>query len=137
MGGLLVVFSFTTSIAQETLRKNSIPSVSPLRSPIGTFQVTLSHLHDHCIRTSPPHFSSLPEVPRYRILLIRSSVGAASSTSSSTGPDHPRQTSKPYTHPAFYRSLFSCGLVHPSEPLRRSRRPPHWIYLADPLLYCT
>ena len=48
------------------------------------------------------------------ILVIRLPAGAASSMSSSTGPDHPRRTSKPYAHPAVYRSRFSCGIVHPT-----------------------
>ena len=66
----------------------------------------------------PPHRNipaGLPWPTRgLAILVIRLSAGAASSTPSSTGLDHPRRTSKPYTHPAVYRSRFSCGIVHPT-----------------------
>jgi hypothetical protein len=66
----------------------------------------------------PPHRNipaGLPWPTRaLAILVIRLPAGAASSTPSSTGPDHPRRTSKPYAHPAVYRSRFSCGIVHPA-----------------------
>lgn len=66
----------------------------------------------------PPHRNipaGLPWPTRaLAILVIRLPAGAASSTPSSTGPDHPRRTSKPYAHPAVYRSRFSCGIVHPT-----------------------
>ena len=66
----------------------------------------------------PPHRNIPAELPwptrALAILIIRLPAGAASSTPSSTGPDHPRRTSKPYAHPAVYRSRFSCGIVHPT-----------------------
>jgi hypothetical protein len=93
-------------------KKNSFPSVSHLRPPTGTSQVPLS------TTPRPPHRNipaGLPWPTRaLAILVIRLPAGAASSTPSSTGPDHPRRTSKPYAHPAVYRSRFSCGIVHPT-----------------------
>ena len=66
----------------------------------------------------PPHRNipaGLPWPTRaLAILVIRLPAGAASSTPSSTGSDHPRRTSKPYAHLAVYRSRFSCGIVHPT-----------------------
>ena len=54
------------------------------------------------------------DIPGLAILVFRLPAGAASSTPSSIGSDHSRRTSKPYAHPAVYRSRFSCGIVHPT-----------------------
>ena len=112
-GGLAVIFWITTSLAPDTLPKKIHFPQSLIWDHPPELLKSLS-----LPPPRPPHRNipaGLPWPTRaLAILVIRLPAGAASSTPSSTGPDHPRRTSKPYAHPAVYRSRFSCGIVHPA-----------------------
>ena len=110
-------------------KKNSFPSLSPLRPPTGTSQVPLSHLHDHRTGTSPPDFPGLPEPSR------------SSSSGCLPEPLHRRRhqpdriiPAEPRNHMLIQQSTAVASAAvssTPPEPLRRIRRPPHRILLTD------